>query len=169
MVSTVSREGRQEIVLAATPEQVWQVLTDVTQIGSWSHECRTAQWLGGADRAAVGAQFRGSNKVRYARWSKKCTITELVPTRKFVYDTGVDMMGGPTVWTFALEPAAGGCHLTQSYAIENLPRTAEWLIGHVIPEHADRSKALRADLERLGDIAAQLPGPASPSPHGEPS
>lgn len=64
--------------LPATPEQVWQVLTDVPRIGEWSHECHTAQWLDGADQAAVGARFRGTSKARFAQnlpppWSERCS------------------------------------------------------------------------------------------------
>ena len=121
----------------------------------------------GADRAAVGARFRGSNKVRFSRWSKKCTITDLQPPRRFVYETSVDMMGGPTEWTFTLEPTENGCHVTQSFKIDNLPRAAEWMIAKMIPEHADRSQALREDLERLGALAAKSTVPRDAD--GEPN
>ncbi len=157
MSSKVHRNGQVDVEVPATPEQVWAVLTDVTRIGEWSHECRTAQWLGGVDRPAVGARFRGSNKVRLSRWSKKCTITDLQPPRRFVYETSVDMMGGPTEWTFTLEPTETGCRVTQSFKIDNMPRAAEWLIAKMIPEHLERSQALRADLERLGALAANSP------------
>ncbi len=155
MSSKLDTGGTVEVDVPATPEQVWAVLTDVTRIGEWSHECRTAKWVDGADRAAVGAKFRGSNKVRFNRWSKKCTITDLEPARRFVYDTGVDMMGGPTVWTFTLEPTEVGCKVTQSFKIDNLPKAAGWMISKMLPEHADRSQALREDLERLGVLAAK--------------
>lgn len=167
MSSKVNRRGQVDADVPATPEQVWAVLTDVTRIGEWSHECRTAQWLDGADRAAVGARFRGSNKVRFSRWSKKCTITDLQPARRFVYETSVDMMGGPTEWTFTLEPTEIGCHVMQSFKIDNLPRAAEWMIAKMIPEHVERSQALRADLERLGVLAAKSPvaGDADDTPN----
>lgn len=105
----------------------------------------------------MGARFRGSNKVRFNRWSKKCTITDMEPARRFVYETNVDIMGGPTYWTFALEPTDQGCHVRQSYRIDNLPRAAEWMFSKMLPEHVDRSQALREDITRLGALAAKAP------------
>ncbi len=91
-MSRVHRSGRVEADVRATPTQVWQLLTDVPRIGEWSHECRTAQWLDGVDGAAVDARFRGSNKARFARWSRPCTITELDSARRFVYRTNGGIM-----------------------------------------------------------------------------
>ena len=39
-----------ETEVSASPGQVWTLLTDVTRVGEWSHECRAASWLVGDDR-----------------------------------------------------------------------------------------------------------------------
>ena len=130
------------------------MLTDVPRVGEWSHECHTAQWLDGADRAAVGTRFRGTNKARFARWSRPCTIGVLDAERCFTYRTNGGVMQDATEWTFTLEPTDSGCRITQSYEIISLPRATEWVISKVLPEHVDRSSALRGDLERLGTVAA---------------
>lgn len=162
-MSRVMRSGSVQADVQATPAQVWQVLTDVPRIGEWSHECRTAQWLDGADCAAVAARFRGTNKARFARWSRPCTISALDPERSFTYRTNGGIMGDATEWTFTLEPTDNGCRITQSYEIISLPRAAEWVISKMLPEHVDRSQALREDLERLGAVAATIPAmPATP-------
>ncbi len=153
-MSRVARTGSVQADVQSTPAQVWQVLTDVTRIGEWSHECRTAQWLGGADQAAVGARFRGTNKARFARWSRPCTISVLDSARRFTYRTNGGLMGDATEWTFTLEPTDRGCRITQSCEIISLPRAAEWAISKMLPEHVDRTQALREDLERLGAVAA---------------
>ena len=165
-MSSVQHTGRVEVDVQATPAQVWQVLTDVPRIGEWSHECRTAQWLGDADQAAVGARFRGTNKARFARWSRPCTISVLDPARRFTYRTNGGIMGDVTEWTFTLEPTDTGCRITQSYEIISLPRAAEWAISRMLPEHIDRTQALREDLERLGTVAATVSPPHSPSLSG---
>lgn len=157
MSARMPRTGRVEAEVSATPEQVWAVLSDVTRIGEWSHECRTAQWLDGAREAAVGARFRGANKARFARWSKPCTITELEPSRRLVYRTNGGIMGDATEWAFALEATGEGCRVVQSYEILSLPRAVEWAIVKMVPEHLDRSAALREDLVRLGTVAAGRP------------
>lgn len=158
MSSKLKRSGQVDVEVAATPEQVWAVLTDVTRVGDWSGECHTAQWLDGAEGAAAGVRFRGANKNGFARWSKKCTITDVEPTRRFVYETHSSALDpGATRWSFTLEPAAGGCRLSQSFEIINMPKAAEWVITKVLPAHIDRTQELRADLERLGALAAQVP------------
>ncbi len=80
-------EASVETEVMATPSQVWEVLTDVTRVGEWSHECHTARWLPGHDSARVGAQFAGRNRNGPVRWGRRCTITEVEPERRLVYRT----------------------------------------------------------------------------------
>lgn len=158
MSHKVNWSGQVDVDVPATPEQVWAVLTDVTRIGEWSHECHTAQWLGGAEAAAIGAQFLGHNEFRTNKWSKTCTITDVQPVRRFVYETSSSFKDpGATRWTFTLEPTASGCHLTQSFQIIKLAKIAEWIMAKKVPEHVDRSQALHEDLERLSSLATKTP------------
>ena len=46
----------------ATPEEVWALVSDVTQIGRYSPETFEGEWLDGATGPAVGARFRGHVK-----------------------------------------------------------------------------------------------------------
>ena len=46
----------------ATPDQVWDLVSDVTRIGEYSPETFEAEWLDGATGPAVGASFRGHVK-----------------------------------------------------------------------------------------------------------
>ncbi len=167
-MSRVQRTGTVQADVPATPAQVWQVLTDVPRIGEWSHECHTAQWLDGADRAAVAARFRGTNKARFARWSRPCTIVVLDADRCFTYRTNGGVMRDATEWAFTLEPTDSGGRITQSYEIISLPRATEWVISKVLPEHVDRSRALREDLARLGAVAETVPALDTPEPLREP-
>lgn len=52
---SVSRE------IAAGPESVWMVLSDVPRMGEFSPENTGGSWIGGATGAAVGARFEGTN------------------------------------------------------------------------------------------------------------
>ena len=46
----------------ASPDQVWALVSDVTQIGRYSPETFEGEWLDGASGPAVGARFRGHVK-----------------------------------------------------------------------------------------------------------
>lgn len=154
MSARIRRTAEVAVETTATAEQVWAVLADVTRVGEWSHECRTARWLDGADRADVGVRFRGANRAGLARWARPCTITEVEPGRRLAYRTHGGISGDSTEWRFTLEPTPGGCRIVQAYEILRLSRALEWAILKVVPQHEDRAPALRSDLERLGAVAA---------------
>jgi len=48
--------------VAARPELVWDLVTDITRIGEWSPECIRAAWLGEPSRPRPGARFTGRNR-----------------------------------------------------------------------------------------------------------
>jgi uncharacterized protein YndB with AHSA1/START domain len=137
----------------ASPDQVYAVLTDVTRIAEWSHECRGAEWLDGANRAEVGARFRGSNQVNRFGWSRVCTVTALEPGRAFGYRTSGGVPSDSTAWSFDLEPDGTGTRITQRYQVLAFSRAMELFTYALVPAHRDRRDALREDLVRLGVAA----------------
>src|SRR4051812_3824382 len=53
-------ELRSEITVAASPELVYSVVSDLPRSGEWSPECTGGEWVSGTP-GTVGAVFRGSN------------------------------------------------------------------------------------------------------------
>ena len=149
---SIPRSGEVEAVVDAAPEDVYAVVTDVTRIAEWSHECRGAQWLDGAAGPALGARFRGSNKVDRFGWSRVCTVTELEPGRRFGYRTSGGVPSDSTAWSFEFHSHPGGTRVVQRYQILKFARWMELLTIALVPAHRDRRPALRADLERLGVV-----------------
>jgi len=147
-------EGAAEAVVPASPSQVWAVLTDVTRVGEWSHECHTAQWGDGDDGPRVDATFQGSNRAGRNRWTRVCTITECVPGERFAYVTSGGLPRDSTEWTFVLTPEGEGTRVRQGFRILRISRFMELVIVALVPAHRDRRAALREDLVRLGRIAA---------------
>lgn len=147
--------GEQSVVVAASPEQVYAVLADPTRVGEWSHEAHGASWLGGATQAAVGAEFEAHNKIRWQKWNARCRVLAAEPGRRFAFHTVAD--DGSTLWDYQLEPVADGTRITQRFRVVALSRLREVVLNLLVPSHRDRSDALRADLVRLGDVAAREP------------
>ena len=72
----------------APPDEVWDLVSDVTRIGSYSPETFEAEWLEGATGPAVGAKFRGHvkrNGKGPTYWTT-CVVTDCVPGAEFAFD-----------------------------------------------------------------------------------
>jgi uncharacterized protein YndB with AHSA1/START domain len=108
--------------MGATPERIWDLLSDVTRIGRYSPETFEAEWLDGATGPAEGATFRGHVK-RNGRgpiYWKTCTVRECVPGRTFSF--GVGAPGKPSsVWGYVIEPSGGGADVTESFTLTSTP------------------------------------------------
>ncbi|MFC8042496.1 SRPBCC family protein [Nocardia sp. NPDC057353] len=152
--------GEQSVEVAAAPAAVWEILADVPRVGEWSHECHSAAWLDGATAAAPGARFRGRNRSGRSRWSRTCTVTEVVPERALGWITHGGIYGDHTEWRYTLEPAGTGTRITQTYRVQAMPRWFDRLAWRITPAHHDRREALRDDLSRLGLLAAHAPSRA---------
>jgi len=146
--------------MAATPEQVWDLVSDVTRIGSYSPETFEAEWLDGATGPAVGATFRGHVK-RNGRgpiyWTT-CTVTACEPGREFAF--GVGSSDKPlNVWGYQLEPAGDGTDVTESFALaQTVPHRLDWALFGWARGRTNRN-GMRTTLER---IKAEVENPSLP-------
>lgn len=154
-MSQVQKRSRVEVVVDAPVQEVWQVVSDVTRIGEWSHECHGAAWLGEADRAAApGARFRGRNRARWVRWSRTCEIVSVDPPREIVWRTVPTLLfPDSTQWRIELEPAGDGTLIRQSFRVLRAPWLLDRLYARLIPSHQDRDERLAEDLARIGPAA----------------
>ncbi|MCU1499692.1 MAG: hypothetical protein JWM47_3645 [Acidimicrobiales bacterium] len=140
--------------VAASPEDVYAVVSDVTGMGRLSPECTGGRWLDGATGPAVGARFKGTNKRGPIRWSTTNTVVAAEPGRAFAFETAQS----GTRWRFDLAPEGDGTRLTQSRApFKPYPLVARvftsLLLGGV-DDHAEELRAgMRATLERVKEVA----------------
>jgi uncharacterized protein YndB with AHSA1/START domain len=102
----------------ARPDQVWDLVSDVTKIGRYSPETFEAEWLDGATGPAVGARFRGHvkrNGIGPVYWTT-CTVRECEPGREFAF--GVGSPDKPlNIWRYRMEPSGGGTDVTESFQL----------------------------------------------------
>jgi uncharacterized protein YndB with AHSA1/START domain len=108
-------EGQATIQIQASPGKVYAMLSDVTRMGQWSPECVKAEWVGGATGPAVGARFKGHNKLNWlVRWSSTPTVKVADPGKEFTFETGKPGKE-QTRWTYRFAPKGGGTELTESF------------------------------------------------------
>jgi uncharacterized protein YndB with AHSA1/START domain len=104
--------------MAAPPERIWELVSDVTRIGRYSPETFDAEWLDGATGPAVGARFRGHvkrNGKGPTYWAA-CTVTVCEPNREFAFGVGQPGKALNT-WSYELEPAGDGTDVTESFRL----------------------------------------------------
>jgi hypothetical protein len=154
-MGTLPREGTVTVEVAASPEQVWAVLADVTRAGDWGHESQPGEWLDGATTAVPGARFQGRNRKGRTKWTRVCEVLEADAPRRITWRTVPSRLyNDSTRWTYEVEPTEAGCRITQRFEVLKLGPVMDRLFYALIPAHRDRSEALRADLVRLGEVAA---------------
>ncbi len=100
--------------IAASPDAVWALVSDLPAMGRFSPENTGGSWQGGAARPALGARFRGANKRGARRWSTSVVVSRCEPGRAFAFD--VSSLGLKVAnWSYDVEPTATGCRLTESW------------------------------------------------------
>lgn len=113
---------RVERVIAAAPEAIYDLVTDITRMGEWSPETIEAEWLGGATAAAPGVKFKGKNKLGSNTWSTKPTVTAAERGSRFAFE--VPGKSGPT-WTYEFHAEARGTRVVESV---QQPQPSPWFI-----------------------------------------
>lgn len=163
-------EGEGSIHIEATPQQVWDVVSDVPRTGQWSPECFRADWLDGRDQVqgpAAGARFRGCNQLRWVGvWCSRCTVTVCEPGRELTWVVGDDPVDPNSRWTFSLRAADdGGCTLTQRWVMLREP-----LVVKAFFALAHRADAMRAgSATSLAQIKTLVEGAAGETEDGSPA
>jgi Polyketide cyclase / dehydrase and lipid transport len=161
----IAKTGYAEITSDAPADAIWPVVADVTRTGDWSHECRTAQWLGAATAAVPGAKFRGSNRSGVLLWRRVCEVLSVDPPRELSWRTMPTLLyPDSTEWRIVLQPMGTGTRIVESYRVVQLPPAwLDRLMALVNPSHIDRAPALEGDLRRLSALATR--GADTVGPH----
>lgn len=130
--------------VAAAPEAVWALVSDVTRMGSWSPETTGCRWLGGATGPAVGARFRGTNRKGLRRWSTTCEVTAADAGRRFAFEVTY----GPvriSTWDYTFSPDGAGTRVVESWT-DRRPGWMRTLSGPVMGV-SDRNAHNRRGME----------------------
>jgi uncharacterized protein YndB with AHSA1/START domain len=137
--------------MSASPEKVWDLVSDVTKIGRYSPETFEAEWIEGATGPAVGAKFKGHVK-RNGRgpvyWTT-CTVTDSEPGKVFAFGVGNNSERPLNVWRYEIEPADGGSDVTESFTLASTtPLRIYWLCLGWARGRTNR-EGMRTTLERI--------------------
>ncbi|HEV7754601.1 MAG TPA: SRPBCC family protein [Mycobacteriales bacterium] len=114
MTTSLSDMIEVSTTIDASPEQVWELIGDPARMGEWSPECHRVTWLGRLSAPAVGARFRGYNRIGRRRWATVGTVSVYEPGHAVAWE----VHAGPLPvahWGYRIEPADGGCTVTETF------------------------------------------------------
>lgn len=162
-MSALSHAGSVDV--AASPEDLYEMVSDVTRTGEWSPVCTSCWWDEG-DSARVGAWFTGRNETTERTWQTRSQVVVADRGREFAWVVG----GSYVRWGFTFAPVDGGTRVTESW---------EFLPDGIAMFHerygADAERQIRLRTEAAHDgIPATLAAiraiaegrPADARPHG---
>ena len=149
-------EVKVEERIAAPPDALYALVSDITRTGEWSPENIGGRWLGAATGAVVGARFRGSNRRGFRRWSTTCTVAAADPGRRFAFD--VAFVGIPVArWSYGFVPDGGETLVTETWT----DRRPRWFAAGArpfmgIPDmRAHNERNMRTTLANLREVATR--------------
>ena len=132
----------ESIQVAATPDQVYALISDITRMGQWSPICAACWWDEGAG-PQEGAWFTGRNETPERTWETRSQVVAAEPGRKFAWEVN----HGWVYWGYEMTEADGGTRLTESW--ELLPKGVAGFRERY-GETADAEIANRSEAARTG-------------------
>jgi uncharacterized protein YndB with AHSA1/START domain len=151
-----------ETYIDASPERVWEIVSDIHLLPPLSKELQAVEWLDGATGPAVGARFLGRNKHdAFGEWETTSYVTECAAPRVFTWAVQ-DVERPGAVWRFTLEPKGAGTVLRQwvqmgpgfsglSVAIEKMPDKEEKIVYVRLKEYEAGMTANLAHIKALAE------------------
>ena len=139
--------------IAASPEDVYDAISDVTRMGEWSEECHSCEWHDGVDGPAVGAMFDGHNRAGDKEWTTQGKVIAAERGREFAFQCLSNGFHYST-WGYTIEPADGGSRVTEW--TENLIpeefRAASAQISGIEDREQRNRDTISGTLERLAAV-----------------
>ena len=144
------------IDISASPERVWEVITDIAVMPRFSSELQGVEWADWFTAAGIGAQFLGHNRhPAVGEWTTRSEIVEFEPGRFFGWAVG-DPANPAATWRYELSPIPGGSRLSYTGRI-GPGRSGVTMLIERDPDHADEIIANRLREFRSG-MTATLEG-----------
>jgi len=154
-----------DILIEAEPSEVFAFVSDLTNSGEWSPECRGGRWLSGGP-SLLGSVFEGRNyrapdivswaPVVRGEWTTESEVVEVRAPHVFRWAMRSSAGAAQqSVWSFEVHPAAGGCVLTHAFWMGELTEGMRGILSRMSP--SDRPRFIAEWGEKIdGDLRATL-------------
>ena len=132
----------ESIVIARSPEDLYDLVADITRMGTWSPVCTSCWWDEGAG-PEVGAWFTGRNELPERTWETRSRVVVADRGREFAFEVGESW----TRWGYVFTAVDGGSKVTESW--EFLPAGVAMFEGRFGAD-AEAQVANRLELAKKG-------------------
>ena len=105
-----SLQYSESIVVARSPEVLYDMVSDVTRMGEWSPIC-TACWWDDGDGPRAGAWFTGRNELPERTWETRSQVVAADRGREFAFEVN----SGWVRWGYTFTAVDSGTQVTQSW------------------------------------------------------
>jgi hypothetical protein len=106
------------VTIARSPEDVYDMVADITRMGEWSPACRGGRWDDGSG-PRTGAWFTGVNAARDREYETRNEIVVASRPHEIAWVAGGADEGWAR-WGYQLEPTPEGTIVTESWEPVNL-------------------------------------------------
>ena len=133
------------VEIKASPDRVWQVVSDLGRMPEFSPELRKAFVIG---RPGVGANVIGINRRKAVVWPTTSKVVRWEPSRAVAWKT---RESGAT-WVYELEPTETGTAVTGRRVLPKFTIGTSLLgpfIGGATGHDAELAEGIRTTLERI--------------------
>ena len=149
-----------ERYIEASPEVLYELISDVTRTPERTPDIARCEWLDGATGPAVGARFTSVNhQGRGPDWSNKPIVTVADPGREFSF-TRTERFAGTILWRHRFVAEGTGTRVIESYEVVKPISLVGWFIIDTLYGMKDRRSELRASmvasLERVADLVEDV-------------
>ncbi len=142
--------------IEATPEALYDLISDVTRTPERTPDVASCEWIDGATGPAVGARFKSINCLgRGPRWSNKPVVTVADPGREFSF-TRTEPFAGTILWRHQFVPEGTGTRMIESYEVLEPVTLVGWFIIDTLYGMKDRRSELRVSMEQSLERVAEL-------------
>ena len=133
----------ESVVVAAAPEALFDLVTDIGRTGEWSPICTECWWDDPTQGAQAGAWFTGRNETPHRTWETRSKVVVADRPAEFAFLVG----NGYVRWGYTFQPVSTGTLLTESWHF--LPAGIE-MFHQKYGEQAQTQIAERTQAARTG-------------------
>lgn len=135
------------IEVAATPEKIWSLVTDLPRMASWSPQVAKTIVRGG--EVALGTRTININRDGLLVWPTRATVIRFEQHREFAFR----VKDNRTIWSFTLEPTEAGTRVIQRREVpDGISDASLWLTKVFMGGTSKFQGSLRQGMQRTLEL-----------------